>query len=419
MRTQPHTFDVVGTGDVPTRTLVKVFALVFVPLLAVYLLIPNPGLHPKGDHADALTNAVTAWNLGMRGVVILDGFEAATAPEYFRNIGWFVDSPRGPVSQYPPGAAAFGAPFYRLAGDPTTPILMTGTNNPDAEPLLLPMPSVRPGAVAASVAVAGAMGLIAAAVAGASASMRLGVGTGLVGGLATPMWTVAASALWQHGPGAFWVALGVFLASRRRYGWSGLAFAGAVMTRPHLAAIAAGLGLYDAWKERRLRPMAMIGGGTAAGLIGLLTFNYWLWGTLTVTGGYSPDFAENLSSFDLLGFAANVLGALVDPYVGILVISAFIVPLLLRIHPAWNGSPTWVRGAALGGVLYLLIQLKANRYSGGGGFVGYRYPLEPLVACAPLFGLAYPHWAHGDRVRRWAFWILVGAAVVIFFLWWG
>src|SRR5690606_20369766 len=81
MRTQPHTFDVVGTGDVPTRTLVKVFALVFVPLLAVYLLIPNPGLHPKGDHVDALTNAVTAWNLGMRGMVILDGFEAATAPE--------------------------------------------------------------------------------------------------------------------------------------------------------------------------------------------------------------------------------------------------------------------------------------------------------------------------------------------------
>lgn len=396
----------------------RVFFAVFVPLLAVYLLIPNPGLHPAGDHVDALSNAVTAWHLGMERTVILEGFEEATAPEYYRNIGWYVDSPRGPVSQYPPGAAAFGAPFYWSAGDPSQPIPMSGTNNPDAPPLTLPMPSVRPGAVAASVAVASAMGFVSMAVAMAGGSFALAVGAGLVGGLATPLWTVAASALWQHGPGAFWVALGVFLASKRWYLWSGLAFAGAVMTRPHLAAIAAAIGLYVAWTERRARPALAIGAGSLVGLAGLLTYNWWLWGRLTVSGGYSEGFTQNLASSDLMGFAVNVLGALVDPRVGLLVISPFLVPLILGMRPAWRELPAWSRGAAIGGVLYLLIQLKANRYSGGDGFVGYRYPLEALTAWAPLLAISYPHWVRGRRVALILFWACVAVGLLRFFLWW-
>lgn len=398
---------------------VTAFFAVFAPLLAIYLLIPNPGLHPRlGQHADAVTNAVTAWHLGIEGTVILDGFERATAPEYYQNIGWYVESPRGPVSQYPPGAAAFGAPFYLVASDPLTHELVSGVNNPDAAPLMLPMPSDRPAAVAASVSVAAAMGFLALAVISAGGSGPLAIGSGLVGGLATPMWTVAASALWQHGPGAFWIALGIFLASRERYVWSGLALAGAVMTRPHLAAVALGIGVYVAWKERRLRPMLAVGSGSALGLAGLIAFNWWLWGHPSISGGYAPTFAENLISFDAMWLGANTLGALTDPRVGILVVSPFLLALILRLPQAWKDAPPWARGAALGGVLYLLIQLKANRYSGGGGFVGYRYPLEALVAAGPLLSLAYPHWARGRKTATVLFWAAVAIAVIRFFVWW-
>lgn len=283
------------------RTL-GVFLAVFVPLLVIYLLVPNPGLHPKGNHGHPLTNAVTAWHLGMKGTVVLDDFAEATGPDYYGSIGWFVDSPRGPTSQYPPGAAIFAAPFYRLANQPHTEVLMRGSNKPDAPPISLPMPSMRPGSVAASVAVAGAMGFMALATVSAAGSWTLGVGAGLVGGIATPLWPVAASALWLHGPAAFWICLGVFLASRNLHFWAGLAIGGAVLARPHAAAIALGIGCMIAWKERSWRPALLVGVGSSLGLLALLGYNWWLWGVLTITGGYSSDFREGLVSADPAGF---------------------------------------------------------------------------------------------------------------------
>jgi len=400
------------------RTL-GVFLAVFVPLLVIYLLVPNPGLHPKGNHGDPLTNAVTAWHLGMKGTVVLDDFAEATGPDYYGSIGWFVDSPRGPTSQYPPGAAIFAAPFYRLANQPHTEVLMRGSNKPDAPPISLPMPSMRPGSVAASVAVAGAMGFMALATVSAAGSWTLGVGAGLVGGIATPLWPVAASALWLHGPAAFWICLGVFLASRNLHFWAGLAIGGAVLARPHAAAIALGIGCMIAWKERSWRPALLVGVGSSLGLLALLGYNWWLWGVLTITGGYSSDFREGLVSADPAGFLENIIGALADPRVGIFVVTPFLVLLLLRVRPALLDGPAWARGAALGGTLYLLIQLKANRYTGGAGFVGYRYPLEALAAAAPVLALAYPHWARESRILRSGFWLLVAGSVVVYVIWWG
>lgn len=390
-----------------------VFGAVAAPLLVFYLLVPNPGTHPSGDHIDPLTNAVTGWHLGIRGTVILEGYEQATRPEYYRNIGWYVDSPRGPVSHYPPGAAAIAAPFYRVAGDPLTPKQMIGTNNPDAPPLELPMPSVGPATLAAQIAVAAAMALLAASLAVAGLSPVAAVATGLLAGVATPMWTVAASALWQHGPAALWLAMGVLLVAKSKYFASGLAFGAAVMTRPHLALIAAAVGIYVAWKEHRLRPMVGIGLGSAVGLAGILAYNWWLWGRLTISGGYGRDFTDNLTSGDSVGYVENLFWALFDPAVGIIMVSIFLVPLLLRIRPAWRDAPPWAQGAAIGGILYLLVQYKANRFSGGAGFLGYRYPLEALTAITPLLAFAYPHWVGARPSARTMFWVTVAASLLL------
>lgn len=119
------------------------------------------------------------------------------------------------------------------------------------------------------------------------------------------------------------------------------------------------------------------------------------------------------------GSSRNIIGALADPRVGIFVVTPFLVLLLLRVRPALLDGPAWARGAALGGTLYLLIQLKANRYTGGAGFVGYRYPLEALAAAAPVLALAYPHWARESRILRSGFWLLVAGSVVVYVIWWG
>ena len=73
-----------------------------------------------------------------------------------------------------------------------------------------------------------------------------------------------------------------------------------------------------------------------------------------------------------------------------------------------------MRGSAVGGLLYLLLQLKANRYSGGEGFWGYRYPLETLAASAPLLLLSYREWllAQSELMRK-AFKALVALSVAM------
>src|SRR5690554_5428230 len=246
------------------------FSCVFGPLLGAYLLIPNPGLYRDEIHADPFTNVVSAWQIGVKGSVVVEDFVKATRPEYHGNIGWFVDSPRGPVGQYPPGAALFGAPFYLVAGRERTMSSLTGSNNPHAPPLRVPMPSPRIGTIAASVAVAGAMGFLALAIFRASGSTMLGVGAGLVGGLATPLWPVAASALWLHAPAAFWLALGIYFSSRDGFLWSGVAFGMAILTRPHLAAVPLAIGATIAWGRQRLRPLVLMGIGSLGGLLALI-----------------------------------------------------------------------------------------------------------------------------------------------------
>jgi hypothetical protein len=382
---------------------------VAVPLTVIFLMTPADTEYP---HIDAYTNTVTGWHLGMTGSVILPGFEEAAKPEHFRNIGWFRLSPRGPVAQYPPGAAALSAPLYRLWGEPMTIVEVVGVNNPDAGPIKLPIPPQAPARITAAVATAMALGFVAATVPYAGGSRFAGVVTGYVGGLATSMWAVASATLWQHGPGAMWVALGVLLAARSQLLWSGSAFGAAILTRPHLAIIAACVGIFMAVSDRDMRPAVKVGLGATAGLAGLVWFNWWVWGTPTITGGYGGGFTENLLEADGGAFLINVGRSLVDLEHGLLVYSPFLLVLAPGFRSAWRAAAPWVRGAAVGGTIYLLIQLKANRFSGGDGFTGYRYPLETLTAAGTFLFLAYLMWVQGKPVAKRFFWVCVLAGVV-------
>ena len=384
------------------------FWWVALPLLVIYMLTPT-----TVAHIDPTTNAVTGWHLGMTGSVLLPEYQLAIGPDYYRNVGWYVASPRGPVSQYPPGAAALAAPFYRIWGQGLTVVEVSGSNRPHVDPIPLGIPPPTPAKLAAAVATAVAMGLVASTVPLVGGSHLAGVAVGYVGGLATSMWSVSASALWQHGPAAMWVALGVYLSARNRLWWAGLAFGAAVLTRPHLALVAAAVGVAISLDRRQLAPILKLGAGSVLGMVGLVGYNWWLWGEVTFSGGYGTGLTGRLVEGDVLGYLTNLAGALFDPSRGLLLVSPFLAVLIIGARSGWMKSPPWAKGAAIGAVAYLLVQYKANRFSGGEGFTGYRYPLEALTAAGVLLTLGYLGWVKQRPLAVRVFWLGVVAAVAI------
>ena len=276
---------------------------------------------------------------------LLPDYEEAAEPEQFGNIAWIVESPRGPVSQYPPGAAALSAPLYRIWNQPLSPAVIGGFNNPDAEPIPLGFPSLTPATLAAALASAAAMGFLAATIPLVGGSRYQAVITGYVGGLATTMWAVASDALWQHGPASMWIALAILLVARSHLEWAGLAFGAAILTRPHLALIAAALGLFLVVSRRSIVPALKIGAGSVLGLGGLLWYNFWIWGSPSITGGYGDDFVANALSTDFGAYVVNIFGALTDPFHGLLPYSPFLLILIPGLRKGWRNSPDWAKGA--------------------------------------------------------------------------
>jgi hypothetical protein len=348
----------------------------------------------------------------MTGSVLLPEYEAAAVPEYTGDVAWIVPSPRGPVSQYPPGAALLAAPAYWLAHQPLTLFYVDDADDPNDTPIPFPLDSPAPGAIVAALATAVAMGLVAQTVFSIGGSQLQAVATGYVGGLATPMWATASDALWQHGPAAMWVALALYLVSRDKLMLSGLAFGMVVLTRPPLIVIAICVGLYVGWNRRSLSSTARIAFGTLAGLAALLAFNWWVWGTLTVSGGYGADFVNRTFSLNVVGYAENLFRALFDLNRGLFLYAPFLLLLIPGLRAAWRSGPDWARAAAVGGVLYLLLVYKANRFSGGDGFIGYRYPLEALTAAAVLLFASYRGWVSRRPLIVRAFWVAVAIGVV-------
>jgi hypothetical protein len=129
------------------------------------------------------------------------------------------------------------------------------------------------------------------------------------------------------------------------------------------------------------------------GMIALLAYNDAVFHELSVQGGYSSQFGEGLIAEPGLGwFLRNVAGGLVDPKHGLLPWAPFLLVLVPATVFARRHLPDWCIGSALGGALYLLVQFRANRFSGGEGHLGYRYPLEFLTAAAPALAVGYYHW---------------------------
>lgn len=387
---------------------IGLFGVVAVPLLLLYLATATWSLP---YHIDAATNVFTAWELGERGDALLDDHEVLASDDYYGNIGWIVPAGATAAAVYPPGTALMAAPLYAVWPVEASTLTVYGTNT-EASAVEVPIPPLAPAAITAALAAAIAVGLMAL-IFRELATARVAVVAAYIAGLCTGIWPVMSDALWQHGPAIMWMSAGILLSIRRPLA-SGVAFGAAIITRPHTAFVPACNGRWQSWTSRSLKPAASIGVGSFVGLAGLVWFNNAVFGTPSIAGGYGDRFAERMASLDVLDYAGNVVLVFVDPMRGLLVYSPFLLVLIPGLRIGWRAAPAWVRGSAIGGILYLLLQLKAEGFSGGSGFWGYRYPLETIAAAAPLLLLAYTQWlAKASPLVRRAFAALLVASLVL------
>lgn len=252
------------------------FASVLLPLLAVYGLTAQWS-HPY--HIDALTNAITGWYIGNEQTVVAHRHQPFIEEGQHGNAAWFEESPEGePVSQYPPGAALVAGLVYAVTPGDMEVVTYQGSNRPDLAPIEVPMPPLWPATLSAVVVTATACAVLGLAFLGLSGSPRAAVAAGLVAGLATGAWAVAARMSWTHGPAMLAVALAVLALQRQRWGWAGAALGFAVLCRPHLAVIAAAAGIGLAVTHRSFAPLVRIGLASGCGFALLLAYNAAVWG---------------------------------------------------------------------------------------------------------------------------------------------
>lgn len=361
------------------------------PLFVLYLLT----LHLRASDMSIDTVSVTssAWQVAHHGTPRLptgDGYYDA----------WMIPSGAGHVvSNREPGLIFLAAAFYRIV--PSASVY-----------------NVSPASLAAAIVTAAAMGTLGLVLRRVT-SPRVAWIAALVAGTGTSTWAVSGTALWPHGPDQLYLAAAMLsLAMGRSFG-AGVAFALAAITRPPLALVAAVMGIWASAKRRSAGPMMVIGVASACGLAGFLAYSHAFWGgglqsqyTAAGNGDFQGQFLA-LGPSAIGHFALNIVGTLISPGRGVFVGSPFLLVLLPGLRAAWRAAPDWARSSAVGGLLYMTVQLKANRFSGGDYFWGYRYPIELLTLAAPLLVLSWHVYASRTTRRRAWFWSLVVAAVAL------
>lgn len=341
-------------------------ALVGLALFLVY--VPTAAMTYQ-QSPDPIAAFVPAWEIANNRTVTLDAYEGM--------VPWFKEFDGRIVSDRAPGVVFFGVPFYWVF-------------HPIGQ-------SPVPAALAAASAAAGAMAALHL-VFRRHASPSTATAAALLAGLGTATWTVSADGLWPHGPAQLWLALALLALPRRA--WLAGAFLGlAVFTRPQTAVAAAVVGIALGWQARSLLPVLRIGTGSLLGAAGLVAYNTVVFGSASLTGGYEDLPARWVSQLTVPEYLLGVLGTLVSPDRGVLVLSPFLLVLFLGVPTAWRRIDGVGRAAALAGLAYILVYLLVNRFSGGENFYSYRLPIEALTLGAPLLLGAYVWWV---RERAWA-----------------
>jgi hypothetical protein len=336
---------------------------------------------------DAASTLTSAWAVAQHGTLDMG---ISTAPKV-----WFVPVDGHQFSDRLPGVIAWAVPFYAALGRSEAATSF-------------------PAGVAAATATALAMGLLFIAFARLVPRRTAAVAV-LLCAFATSSWTVSAHVLWPQGVDQLWLAGMLVAAGSRRWWAVGATSAMAVLTRPPLALASLVMGLGPTLRERRLKPAVVVGGIATLGILALVLYNYFVFGQARLyVGSYAlvarsyTGTSDTADASDPIFVLKNLAGALVSPARGVLVISPFLLALVPGLAAAWKAAPGWVRDAALAGALVAVFQFFTIAFSGGSGFYGYRYTIEPLTLCSPLLVLAWHEWTRHGAKRRTCFAVLAG-----------
>jgi hypothetical protein len=340
----------------------------FLVALTLYLLTASYTINQVND---TQATALSAWSVGTRWTFALP----AQWPEevvYWARPG--VDG-RTYTDRFP-GPILWAAPFYSV----TELVVPRGT---PAHPYLA---NFAPAGVAAAFAAAGAV-CVAFLLFRRSVGRRLALLAAASLAFTTGMWSVASGAMWTHGVGSLFLLLGVLGTSTKRYGWAGAAFGFAILCRPQYAVIPAVIGLWEALRHRDLAPVLKIGALSGLGLGAMSVYSRIIFGTWLPVAGYETFKVGAVATRSPSAFAENVVLALVHPLRGILLYTPILLLLLPGLDRGWKAAAPWVRSSAIAGLIYAVVQLRANSWTGGADFFGNRLLLETLVLASPLLVL--------------------------------
>lgn len=349
--------------------------------LALYL----PTVASEYVITDSHASAASAWRIANTGLPWMDGVNTALLEGSRFHDQWLVESSNGHmVIARMPGAIFPAVPFYAALN-----------NDPDPADF-----EIWVGGVAASVVTA-LSGLFLFLT--FRSKFTDGVALGATGSflIATPVWSVGANALWTHNLTLLAVALSMFYTSRERWCMAGFALAVGIISRPHLAIIAAALGLFIGWKRRELRIIAKVGLSSAVGLLVLVLWNKFVFDSWSIAGGYAGGVGEKLEASPgsgILYHIANVIGLLFAPDRGLFIWTPALLVLIPSMLSNWRSLSDCGKAFAIGGLAYTLLQLRVNDFRGGQGFYGYRLSLELLLCLLPAALHAFHRTAKRTRL---------------------
>lgn len=349
--------------------------------VAVFLLFGLGTLHAPIT-GDVWSADLGAWRLATTGSPWLDDVSPDQLPAWPGVDGvessglWTATNPDNGhrAVARSPGVVLAGVPAYAVAAGFGDDAASTFTDVP--------------GSITAALLAAAAATLLLVAM-GSLVSARTALVCAGALAVGTPLWSVAGNDLWPHSVGVLGIAGMAWAASRERWWLVGILGGVAVVGRLHLAVVVAVLGVGIAL-ARRQPGIALRVAASSLPFVALSSWwGHWLYGSWSPTSGYA---ASTLGAWPASRSwperAADLAGVLVSPGVGVLVWTPCLLLVLPCVRGAWREAPDWVRALAVGGVIYLLIQVYLNPFQGGTGFWGYRLPLETLCACFPLLALA-------------------------------
>ena len=212
----------------------------------------------------------------------------------------------------------------------------------------------------------------------------------LIYGLGTCVWSQSSQALWQHGPGEFFLGLGTFYLFRRRHRYApylaGLAYGLAFLCRPtNSVAVIGGMLLFLLSDRRKL--VRYLAGGLPAAIL-FFAYNLHYFGK-PIAFGQVTSLAERIGKSDVSAVWRNSIwsglaGVLFSPSRGLFVFSP------IAVVSVWAGCRIWKdqRWLPLRPLVFatLALWLVVARWSGwtGGWCYGYRLVVDSAIFLAFL-----------------------------------